>query len=857
MYSKSEGAGARACWFVGASYSGTDDQTPRFLQEGIWENGYQDKYLDAVKSIQAGDRIAIKSSYTRKHGLPFDNRGQTVSVMAIKAIGTVKENLGDGRTLKVDWNAFDPPREWYFYTNRSTVWRVLPGDWTTDALIGFTFEEKAQNISRFRNAPYWRERFGDSAVDKHRFNWTRFYEAVADKLLTFRNRREELISGIHTIAKKVDCMSILNDQYQEGVLGGPLKDICPFTAMGIFNRGITDTNRRIIASELASLIDVSEPVPDSFEGIPVLNNQRTWFFAYSYQRQPDDIDGLWEVFAQAIAFSDTGDAEARTAFAVAYDNVSERWGVGWNLTMGLYWIRPWDFPTLDGQSQRYISKKLNIQIGMNGPKGRCNASDYLAVLDTLEARFQEDAYPVHSFPELSLAAWLFKDSGTSAHPNATDPDAQDDEIFEDGVDLDEIDADLKNILPKFDDLMIPFLRLLSDGKEYLARDVYQKLKSEMNLEKYDVITLESTGQPLFDNRAAWAKSYLKKAELVDFPKRGFVQISEKGLNLLNKPPSELDKYKRFTDFFSISTSVSDESLPIVPYSIDDILEDGSFIAREKLEKILERLRTKKNLILQGPPGTGKTWLAKRLAFALMGQRDDSKVRALQFHPNLSYEDFIRGWRPMGDGKLTLVDGPFVEMMKAAAKDPTSRHVVVIEEINRGNPAQIFGEMLTLLEVDKRTPNEALELSYKRSDGERVFIPDNLYIIGTMNIADRSLALVDLALRRRFAFIDLEPTLGKSWHDWVQSQCGIDSEILVEIEKRVNALNNDISADTSLGPQFRVGHSYVTPPFGVPISDAREWFRQVVDTEIGPLLDEYWFDALEKSHKARERLLEGL
>jgi len=734
MNSKPEGAGARACWFVGATYGGTDDQTPRFLQEGIWENGYQDKYLDAVKSIQVGDRIAIKSSYTRKHDLPFDNRGQTVSVMAIKAIGTVKENLGDGRTLKVDWTPFDPPREWYFYTNRSTVWRVLPGDWTTDALIGFTFEEKAQDINRFRNAPYWRERFGDSAVDKRRFNWTRFYEAVADKLLTFRNRRDELIAGIHVIASKVDGLSNLQDQFADGS-SGPLKDICPFTAMGIFNRGITDANRKAIASELASLLGVSEPVPDSFEGIPILNNQKSWFFGFDNKRQPDDIDILWEVFAQAIAFAESDDAEARSAFVSAYDNATQRYGVGWNLTMGLYWIRPWNFPTLDGQSQRYISKKLNIQIGMNGPKGRCNATDYLAVLDTLEARFQEDAYPVHSFPELSLAAWLFKDSGTSAHPNATDPDAQDDEA----------DA---------------------------------------------------------------------------------------------TPEAEVT------------------AAPIEPYSVDDILTDGCFIARGKLEKILERLRTKKNLILQGPPGTGKTWLAKRLAFALMGQRDDSKVRAVQFHPNLSYEDFIRGWRPVGDGKLTLVDGPFVEMMKAAAKDPTSRHVVVIEEINRGNPAQIFGEMLTLLEVDKRTPNEALELSYKRSDGERVFIPDNLYVIGTMNIADRSLALVDLALRRRFAFIDLEPTLGEPWHDWVQSQCGIDSEILVEIEKRLIALNSEISADTGLGPQFRVGHSYVTPPFGIPISDAREWFRQVVDTEIGPLLDEYWFDALEKSRKARERMLEG-
>jgi 5-methylcytosine-specific restriction enzyme B len=420
----------------------------------------------------------------------------------------------------------------------------------------------------------------------------------------------------------------------------------------------------------------------------------------------------------------------------------------------------------------------------------------------------------------------------------------------------EIDADLKSLLPKFDDLMIPFLEHLSDDKEHLASEVYHKLKSEMGLEKYDVITLESTGQPLFDNRAAWAKSYLKRAELVDFPRRGYVQISKKGLALLNLPQSELAKYKKFTDFFSVSPSNIDKSQPIVPYSMDDIIDEGCFIAREKIEKILERLRSKKNLILQGPPGTGKTWLAKRLAFALMGQRDDSKVRAVQFHPNLSYEDFIRGWRPVGDGKLTLVDGPFVEMMKAAAKDPTSRHVVVIEEINRGNPAQIFGEMVTLLDVDKRTPNEALELSYKRSDGERVYIPDNLYVIGTMNIADRSLALVDLALRRRFAFIDLEPTLGKPWQDWVQSKCGIELEILVEIEKRLIALNNDISADNGLGPQFRVGHSYVTPPFGVPISDAREWFRQVVDTEIGPLLNEYWFDALEKSQKARERLLEG-
>ncbi len=150
----------------------------------------------------------------------------------------------------------------------------------------------------------------------------------------------------------------------------------------------------------------------------------------------------------------------------------------------------------------------------------------------------------------------------------------------------------------------------------------------------------------------------------------------------------------------------------------------------------------------------------------MGQKDENSLRAVQFHPNLSYEDFVRGWRPSGEGKLTLVDGPFLEIINEAKKDASIKHVVVIEEINRGNSAQILGEMLTLLEADKRTPSEALELSYRRTEGERIHIPANLYVIGTMNIADRSLALVDLALRRRFAFFDLKPTFGDAWRNLV-------------------------------------------------------------------------------------------
>ena len=291
------------------------------------------------------------------------------------------------------------------------------------------------------------------------------------------------------------------------------------------------------------------------------------------------------------------------------------------------------------------------------------------------------------------------------------------------------------------------------------------------------------------------------------------------------------------------------------YTIENLTTD-CFLDRSKLEKILDRLQTKKNLILQGPPGTGKTWLAKRLAFTLIGRKDNSKVKALQFHPNLSYEDFVRGWRPAGDGKLELVDGPFLQIAETARKEPTEKYVIVIEEINRGNPAQILGELLTLLEADKRNADEALELCYSKGDGERFFIPENLYVIGTMNIADRSLALVDLALRRRFAFVDLEPVFGEPWENWVHDKFNIDRKTLSEIETRINLLNGEISKDPDLGPQFRIGHSYVTPANGTVIEDAYDWFRQVVNTEVGPLLDEYWFDNLDRAKKAKETLLQG-
>lgn len=301
----------------------------------------------------------------------------------------------------------------------------------------------------------------------------------------------------------------------------------------------------------------------------------------------------------------------------------------------------------------------------------------------------------------------------------------------------------------------------------------------------------------------------------------------------------------------------------IAFGIDNILADGCFLSRSELERILLRLIDKKNLILQGPPGTGKTWLARRLAKALIGHdAQETQLRSVQFHPNLSYEDVVRGWRPtgsvQGSGTLTLHDGVFLQMVSAALAAPAQRHVLVIEEINRGNPAQIFGELLTLLEAGKRTPRDAMQLCYPDADGVHrpVHVPENLFVIGTMNTADRSLALVDLAFRRRFAFIDLEPSLGEPWRTYVVDKRQMDPGAAREIEQRLERLNATISSDSRLGQAFCIGHSYVTPHQSLEGRSSRDWFAEVVASELKPLLQEYWFDAPERAAREAERLLEG-
>jgi DNA replication protein DnaC len=288
-----------------------------------------------------------------------------------------------------------------------------------------------------------------------------------------------------------------------------------------------------------------------------------------------------------------------------------------------------------------------------------------------------------------------------------------------------------------------------------------------------------------------------------------------------------------SQFEAILSLEYDVDLP--KYTIENLKSD-SFIDDEKLEKMVSYLDRKKNIILQGPPGTGKTFVAKKLAYALMGEKDDSRIEMVQFHQSVSYEDFIQGYRPTESGSFKLKNGNFYKLCARALKNTDKSYFFIIDEINRGNLSKIFGELLMLIESDKRSQEYAINLMYSDSEESRFYVPPNVHIIGTMNTADRSLAVVDYALRRRFAFFDLIPEFSDKFKGFLKG-VNVENALIDKISNRMNRLNAEIAEDLGVG--FRIGHSFFTPNSEtIPNND---WFTDVVEFEIKPLLDEYYFD----------------
>ncbi len=354
------------------------------------------------------------------------------------------------------------------------------------------------------------------------------------------------------------------------------------------------------------------------------------------------------------------------------------------------------------------------------------------------------------------------------------------------------------------------------------------------------VSAEQDGEKLFFEKVEGLTSPIDYATL-----RGCPELER--MEYFQNPQGSLFKLTR-GEFDFIFDLIREENPAAQEASIDaytksDFL-DEVYMTEKRYENLVAVLRNKKNIILQGAPGVGKTFAARRLAWSMMGEKDDSRIEFVQFHQNYSYEDFMMGYKPVEDG-FELKYGIFYRFCQRAANQPAKEFFFIIDEINRGNMSKIFGELLMLIEKDYRGTKATLAYN-----GLLFSVPKNLYIIGMMNTADRSLAMIDYALRRRFSFFEVEP--GFDSEGFIHYQNGLNNETLNELINKVKDLNREISLDKSLGKGFCIGHSYFC---GRDVC-TEEWLHSIVDYDILPMLSEYWFDDVGKLQRW-ENILQGV
>lgn len=424
---------------------------------------------------------------------------------------------------------------------------------------------------------------------------------------------------------------------------------------------------------------------------------------------------------------------------------------------------------------------------------------------------------------------------------------------ETGFDIESLKSDAK-----FSKWYAPVIEtLLAMGGSGRRPEVHQRIIEDYKISEEELKNVNSTGVPQVLNDVDWARNYLVYEGFIEKAEGGVWTLTDLGKSVImtdelaSKLTAKWIKIKmaerehRFVPEMDLSPCYvyRDVSQENEPYTKEDFLRQV-YITEERYHTLVALLKNKKNLILQGAPGVGKTFAAKRLAYSMMGEKDDSRVEFIQFHQNYSYEDFIMGYKPQEEG-FKLTNGIFYQFCLNAEDHPDKEYFFIIDEINRGNMSKIFGELLLLIEKDYRGTKATLAYS-----GKSFSVPKNMYIIGMMNTADRSLAMIDYALRRRFSFFEMEP--GFNSEGFKAYQAGLQNDTFNALIEQIIDLNREIKADDSLGEGFRIGHSY----FCGQTECTEEWMKSVVYYDIIPMLQEYWFDDKQKVQQW-ENLLIGV
>ena len=690
--------------------------------------------------------------------------------------------------------------------------------------------------------------------------WIDFYTEFANKLRGYRHKRPELIGHLKTV------FSNLSMRFPKVEADDSVVDLDPFTVFAFFNKGITDTNRKRIISDIKKEFGIEASVPEDFLGVPIVNNQSATFFYFLRDgRGERDIDNLWDVFEAALEYDKEPDAGNKERFATAFDIAEQQPGVKWNLTMGLYWCRPERYMNLDSRSRWFMEdaeqfpKEImdEFQQLQSVPKG----IEYLHLCKLAIEAFANGDYPYKRIPEFSMEAWLVSEEVNKRNKEAAKVEALR-KKQEEGAwrpSLDEYNpsitkSDWVGYLSTdglLSDNMLAMLKRLKDmGGAATCSQLSEKYGESFNFYLSNAPAAAEriakiSGCPLMpgrnnDGSNRWwpvlfvgknapkdvAGSYVWKlrAELDD----AFDEIDLPRIPLYAEQPAD-------------APIAEDESAQeFAPYGKDNFLREV-YMREADMKALVSQLRRKMNIILQGAPGTGKTYAAKRLAYLMMGKRDDSRVKIVQFHQSTAYDDFVCGYRPVESGGYEPRAGVFVQFCRKAASNPGRDYFFIIDEINRANISKVFGELLMLIEKDHREDKITLALN-----NEQFSVPRNVYIIGMMNTADRGLALIDYALRRRFAFFEMKPALENPAFRAAVEETG--SSKLIALVDAVIDLNGMIAADPALGRGFKIGHSYFCDD-----GSGDDVAQAIIRFEIAPLLEEYWFDDPDKAETEIRRL----
>lgn len=700
----------------------------------------------------------------------------------------------------------------------------------------------------------------------NQFDWVDFYKELASKLLNYKKNRQGLVDKVRRIYETTGInLPTLEKDNQ-------IVDIDPFTVFGLFNKSsMKESNRVKIISAVADLFGVVTPVPSSFDSIPVLNNQNATFYYFIGDREDGDIDDLWDLFESALVYAGSPTSENRSRLSKYFDlTINKKGNANSKITMGLYWIAPNSFLNLDQRNTWYIyeSGKIPADLVQTLPEieAKIPSEKYFDIVEKLRTYLQSDARRLKDFKELSFEAWRYSEEvnkeerakkaraqreskGAAVADEGVetvhywiyspgDGAASWDEFYQAGImgiGWDSI-GDLKAFSSK-DEMKQKMKETIDPTKSY-KNAAYATWQFANDMKPGDIVFAKK-GMHLIVGRGIVESDYAYDASRPHYRNVRKVNWTHKGewthpgqavMKTLTDITSFTDYVEKLNALFEsdVIDDIEEQEIEYPPYDTEKFLEEV-YMDRERYNTLVALVHSKKNVILQGAPGVGKTFAAKRLAYSMMGVKDPNRVMMVQFHQSYSYEDFIMGFRPSEKG-FELKRGAFYNFCKDAEIDSENDYFFIIDEINRGNLSKIFGELFMLIESDKR----GVEVQMLYSD-EKFSVPDNVYIIGMMNTADRSLAMLDYALRRRFAFFDMKP--GFETDGFRKYRMGLASDKFDKLINCVENLNAAITADESLGEGFCIGHSY----FCNLEKATDQNLSGIIEFELIPLLKEYWFD----------------